>query len=60
MNIDEAKQVLAEEQHNHHSLNTDRIGKAILLSIQALIRVQNNRKLYAFPHTQLLPGETED
>ncbi|MBA7648414.1 hypothetical protein ES703_56200 [subsurface metagenome] len=60
MNLDEAIETLIEYRHDHHSLSTDRFGKAILLSVEALKRVKTGRPAPPSLAFLPLPGETED
>lgn len=60
MNIQRAIRVLENEQKDHHSYSTDRIGKAEQLGIEALKRIQRQRIDLLPMEILLLRGETED
>ena len=60
MTLKEAIKILTEEQKDHHSFPTDIIGKAELLSIEALKWVKDVRHIINTPNPELLPGETKD
>ena len=60
MKINEAIEILMEEQKHHHSLSTERISKAILLGIQALKVIKGTREVGSVIISPLLPGETTD
>lgn len=60
MTIDEAIKILEQEQHDHHSLNTDIIGQAERLGIEALKLTQKLRDRHILDVMHLLPGEANE
>lgn len=60
MTLDEASEILAKERRDHHSFNTDIIGQAEQLGIEALKRIKEGRKYVQVRWNDKLPGETED
>ncbi|MBA7532639.1 hypothetical protein ES705_24865 [subsurface metagenome] len=59
MTIDEAITHLEQERTDHHSLPTDLTGQALVLGIEALMRVKTQRISVEALGSGLLPGETE-
>ena len=60
MTLDEAITNLEKERDDHHSLSTDLTGQALVLGIEALAALKNQRLSLAAFVSGPLPGETDN
>jgi len=58
--IDEAIKILDRHYNLHHNVSRAELDEASRLGIEALKRLQDNRRDPEFDHWIPLPGETED